>query len=111
MVAGSTAGGRRVAHSLAAKVTRIDHLEGFLANIVTAGVVIARAGGGLPMSTTYVALSAIVGAGARPEHGAAQKIDGASFANSALFGSFVRSGERERHLDPAPAGAESCTDA
>ena len=69
MVAGSIAGGRRVAHSLAAKVTRIDHLEGFLANIVTAGVVIARAGGGLPMSTTYVALSAIVGAGARARRG------------------------------------------
>ena len=64
MVIGSVAGGRRVAQVLAEKVTRLDHHEGFLANLVTAGLVIAGAVGGLPMSTTHVASSAIVGAGA-----------------------------------------------
>jgi inorganic phosphate transporter, PiT family len=64
MVIGSVVGGRRVTHVLAEKVTRLDHQEGFLANLVTAGLVIAGAVGGLPMSTTHVASSAIVGAGA-----------------------------------------------
>jgi len=55
MVIGSIAGGRRVAHSLAAKVTRLDHLKGLWV---------------------------------------------------------VREiGKRERHLGPARAGTESCTDA
>ncbi len=65
MVAGSVAGGRRVTHVLAERITRMDHQEGFVANLVTAALVGAGAIGGLPMSTTHVASSAIVGAGAQ----------------------------------------------
>jgi len=64
MVAGSIVGGRRVTALLAQKVTRMDHREGFLANATTTALVGAGAVFGLPMSTTHVASSAIVGAGA-----------------------------------------------
>ncbi len=63
MVAGSLAGGRRVTHVLAERITRLDHREGFLANVVTAALVAAGAIGGLPMSTTHVSSTAIIGAG------------------------------------------------
>lgn len=65
MLAGSLVAGRRVTHVLAEKVTRMDHREGFLANLVTSGLVMAGATLGLPMSTTHVASGGIVGAGAQ----------------------------------------------
>jgi PiT family inorganic phosphate transporter len=64
MVVGSIAGGRRVTHVLAERVTRLDHQGGFLANLVTAVLVGAGAVGGLPMSTTHVSSGAIIAAGA-----------------------------------------------
>jgi PiT family inorganic phosphate transporter len=65
MVAGSLVGGRRVTHVLAERITRLDHREGVLANVVTAALVAAGAVGGLPMSTTHVSSTAIIGAGTR----------------------------------------------
>ncbi len=65
MVAGSLAGGRRVTHLLAERITRLDHREGALGNLVTAALVGAGAIGGLPMSTTHVSSAAIVGVGWR----------------------------------------------
>jgi PiT family inorganic phosphate transporter len=65
MVAGSLAGGRRVTHVLAERITRLDHRDGFLANLVTAALVSAGAVGGLPMSTTHVSSTAIMAAGTR----------------------------------------------
>jgi PiT family inorganic phosphate transporter len=41
----------------------MDHREGFLANLVTAGLVTAGATLGLPMSTTHVSSGGIIGAG------------------------------------------------
>lgn len=63
MVLGSIAGGTRVTRTLASDVTRMDHREGFIANLVTSLLVGAGAGLGLPMSTTHVSTGAIVGAG------------------------------------------------
>ncbi|MFN0247068.1 MAG: inorganic phosphate transporter [Kofleriaceae bacterium] len=63
MVAGSLYGGRRVMHVLAERVTRMDHREGFSANLVTATLVGLGAWQGLPLSTTHVSTGAIIGAG------------------------------------------------
>ncbi|QQR90188.1 MAG: inorganic phosphate transporter [Myxococcales bacterium] len=65
MVVGSLVGGRRVTRVLAEKVTPMDHREGFLANLVTAGLVTTGATLGLPMSTTHVSSGGIIGAGAQ----------------------------------------------
>jgi PiT family inorganic phosphate transporter len=65
MVAGCLVAGRRVTHVLAEEITAMDHREGFAANLVTAGLVIAGAVRGLPMSTTHVSSGAIISAGAR----------------------------------------------
>lgn len=65
MVVGSLIGGNRVTGVLAEKVTRMNHQEGFLANLVTAALVGSGAFFGLPMSTTQVSGSAIMGVGLR----------------------------------------------
>lgn len=57
--------GRRVTEVLAEKVTRMDHLEGFSANLTTAFLVIVAARFGLPVSTTHVSSGAILGMGLR----------------------------------------------
>lgn len=69
MVAGSLVAGRRVTHVLAERVTPLDHREGFVANGVTAGLVVAGSVLGWPMSTTHVASSAIIGVGAQRRAG------------------------------------------
>jgi len=61
MLAGSWLAGRKVTEVLADKVTRMDHREGFLANLVTAALVGPGAALGLPMSTTHVSSGAIMG--------------------------------------------------
>lgn len=63
MVAGSLWGGLRVTRVLAENVTRMDHREGFVANLVTAVLVGLGAWQGLPLSTTHVSTGAIIGAG------------------------------------------------
>jgi inorganic phosphate transporter, PiT family len=65
MVAGSWLAGRRVSDILARKVVRIDHREGFVANLITAALVGPGAALGLPMSTTHVASGAILGLSSR----------------------------------------------
>lgn len=61
MVTGSWFAGRKVTEVLAGKVTRMDHREGFVANLVTAALVGPGAALGLPMSTTHVAAGGIMG--------------------------------------------------
>jgi inorganic phosphate transporter, PiT family len=63
MVAGSWMAGKKVTKMLAEKVTPMNHREGFIANLVTAGLVGPGAAFGLPMSTTHVSSGAIIGAG------------------------------------------------
>ena len=60
---GSYLGGRRVTEVLAEKVTRMDHSEGLSANLTTSGLVLASGTLGLPVSTTHVSSSAIIGIG------------------------------------------------
>ena len=55
--------GLKVTHTLAHKVTRMDPLEGFAANLATSALVIATALKGFPVSTTHVSGSAIMSMG------------------------------------------------
>jgi len=66
---GSLVGGRRVTQVLAEKVTRMNHREGFLANLITALLVGSGAGFGLPMSTTQVSSGSILGIGVEAHDG------------------------------------------
>ncbi len=61
--AGGIIMGLRVTDTLAHKITRMDHLEGFAANLATSAMVIATAVKGFPVSTTHVSGSAIMGIG------------------------------------------------
>jgi PiT family inorganic phosphate transporter len=60
---GSYLGGLRVTEVLAEKVTRMDHVEGLSANLTTTSLVLVSATMGLPVSTTHVSSSAIIGIG------------------------------------------------
>lgn len=66
---GSFIGGLKVTEVLAEKVTRMDHLEGFSANLTTALLVTLAARFGLPISTTHVSSGAIIGIGLRKGSG------------------------------------------
>ena len=63
MAAGSVAGGKRVTETLARRVTAMSATEGFSANLVTTVLVGAASLAALPVSTTHVSSSAIVGIG------------------------------------------------
>lgn len=60
---GSYLGGLRVTEVLAEKVTTMDHAEGLSANLTTSSPVLVSATMGLPVSTTHVSSSAIIGVG------------------------------------------------
>ena len=60
---GSFWGGLRVTEVLAEKVTPMDHAEGLTANMTTSSIVLTAATIGLPVSTTHVSSSAIIGIG------------------------------------------------
>ena len=60
---GSYLGGLRVTEVLAEKVTTMDHTEGLSANLTTSSLVLVSATMGLPVSTTHVSSSAIIGIG------------------------------------------------
>lgn len=60
---GSYFGGLRVTEVLAEKVTRMDHAEGLTANLTTSTLVLCSGWLGLPVSTTHVSSSAIIGIG------------------------------------------------
>jgi len=60
---GSFIGGYRVTEVLAEKVTKMDHVEGLSANVATSSLVLITATMGLPVSTTHVSSSAIIGIG------------------------------------------------
>ena len=60
---GSYWGGRRVTEVLAENVTTMNHAEGLSANLTTSSLVMLSGVLGLPVSTTHVSSSAIVGIG------------------------------------------------
>ena len=63
--AGGLVMGLRVTETLAHKVTKMDHLEGFAANLATTALVVGTALQGFPVSTTHVSGSAIMAIGLR----------------------------------------------
>lgn len=63
MGVGSYWGGLRVTQVLAEKVTRMNHVEGLSANLTTSSLVMISAMLGLPVSTTHVSSSSIIGIG------------------------------------------------
>lgn len=69
---GSVIGGLRVTRTLAEKVTKMDHQEGFAANLATALLVGLASPFSLPVSTTHGSLGAIIGIGLRKGAGAVQ---------------------------------------
>ena len=58
---GSYFGGLRVTEVLAEKVTKMNHAEGLSANLTTSSLVLVSGSLGLPVSTTHVSSSAIIG--------------------------------------------------
>jgi PiT family inorganic phosphate transporter len=65
MAAGSLLGGRKVLNTLSEKITAMDSIEGFTANLGASVLVTAVTFMGLPLSTTHVTTSAIIGIGVR----------------------------------------------
>ncbi|MCP9463875.1 MAG: inorganic phosphate transporter [Nitrospira sp.] len=62
---GSYLGGLRVTTVLAERITTMDHVEGLSANLTTSSLVLLSGIMGLPVSTTHVSSSAIIGIGLR----------------------------------------------
>jgi PiT family inorganic phosphate transporter len=60
---GSYFGGLRMTEVLAEKVTKMNHSEGLSANLTTSSLVLVSGALGLPVSTTHVSSSAIIGIG------------------------------------------------
>lgn len=60
---GSVMAGLRVTEVLAEKITTMNHGEGLSANLTTSSIVLTAATVGLPVSTTHVGSSAIIGIG------------------------------------------------
>jgi inorganic phosphate transporter, PiT family len=60
---GSVLGGLKVTQTLAERVTKMDHKEGFAANLTTALLVGLSSPLSLPVSTTHVSSCAIIGIG------------------------------------------------
>lgn len=63
MTAGAWLIGKRITKVLAEKVTKMDHHQGFAANLISSFLVIGASRFGLPVSTTHVSTSAIIGVG------------------------------------------------
>jgi inorganic phosphate transporter, PiT family len=63
MGAGSWFAGKNITEVLAFNVTKMNHEEGFSANLVSAFLVIVASRFGLPVSTTQVSASSIMGVG------------------------------------------------
>lgn len=64
IAAGGLFGARRVAETMAHKITAMNAGQGLSANLVTAGLVLSASPLGLPLSTTHVSCGALFGIGA-----------------------------------------------
>ncbi|WP_426062190.1 anion permease [Hymenobacter sp. B1770] len=63
MAIGGLLNARRVADTMSKKISRLNHGQGFTANLVTSLLVIAASKFGLPVSTTHVSVGSIYGIG------------------------------------------------
>lgn len=63
MTLGGLIAGKKITEILGFKVTKMNHEQGFSANIIAAFLVIGASRFGLPVSTTHVSASAIMGTG------------------------------------------------
>jgi PiT family inorganic phosphate transporter len=68
MCIGSLLGGRKVLETMSGKITAMDGIEGFTANLDASALVTTATFFSLPLSTTHVTTSAIVGIGVRHGH-------------------------------------------
>jgi PiT family inorganic phosphate transporter len=64
MGAGTFAGGRRIIHTMGTRLAHLDPIHGFAAETAAATVIQVASRFGLPLSTTHVISSSILGAGA-----------------------------------------------
>lgn len=64
IAAGGLLGARRVAETMAKGITAMNPGQGFTANLITSGLVLAASPLGLPLSTTHVSCGALFGIGA-----------------------------------------------
>lgn len=64
IAAGGWLSSRKVAHTMSERITGMNHGQGFLANAVTASMVLAASCFGLPVSTTHVSCGTLFGLGA-----------------------------------------------
>jgi inorganic phosphate transporter, PiT family len=63
MAVGGLLNARKVAETMSHKITRMNHGQGFSANVATGLLVIAASNFGLPVSTTHVSVGALFGIG------------------------------------------------
>lgn len=63
MALGGLLNARRVAETMSKKITKINHGQGFSANLVTSFLVIIASNFGVPVSTTHVSVGSIFGIG------------------------------------------------
>lgn len=64
MAAGTASGGRRIIKTLGRKVARLQPVNGFAADTASATILMATASMGMPVSTTHVVSTSIMGVGA-----------------------------------------------
>ena len=63
MAVGGLLNARRVAETMSKKITRLNHGQGFSANLVTSFLVIIASKFGVPVSTTHVSVGSLFGIG------------------------------------------------
>ena len=63
MAIGGMLNAKRIAETMSKKITKMNHGQGFTANLVTGCLVIAASKFGLPVSTTHVSVGSIYGIG------------------------------------------------
>lgn len=64
MATGAVIHARRIAETMAHGITRMNHGQGLVSNLVTAGLVLVASRFGLPVSTTHVSCGSLFGIGA-----------------------------------------------
>ena len=64
IAAGTSAGGWRIVKTIGSKVVRLQPVNGFVADLTSASVLLSTSSLGMPVSTTHIVTGAIMGVGA-----------------------------------------------